>query len=86
LPSQAALGSDIHFTAQLSATSNFVFADNRKGWHADAQRNELCPVRDSHYGITNGLIKQDHYVTGFELGVEAQQGSGTMTINSFDWG
>jgi hypothetical protein len=33
-------------------------------------------------------LDQDHCVTGFELGVEAQQGSGTMTINSlsFDWG
>ena len=40
--SQAALGSDIHFTAQLSATSNFVFADNRKGWHADAQRKNFA--------------------------------------------
>ena len=41
-----------------------------------------------NYCITNGLIKQNYYLTGFELGVEAQQGSGTMTINSlsFDWG
>ena len=41
-----------------------------------------------NYCITIGLINQNYYVTGFELGVEAQQGSGTMTINSlsFDWG
>jgi hypothetical protein len=41
-----------------------------------------------NYCITNELIEQNYYVTGFELGVEAQQGSGTMTINSlsFDWG
>jgi hypothetical protein len=40
------------------------------------------------WGITQGLLTPTWYLLGFELGVEPQQGSGTLTVNSlsYDWG
>jgi hypothetical protein len=39
------------------------------------------------WGITQRLLNPTWYLLGFELGVEPQQGSGTLTMNSlnYDW-
>lgn len=34
------------------------------------------------WGISKGLLPSGSYLTGFELGIEMQQGSGSMTVNN----
>ena len=64
---QAALGSDIHFTAQVT-TSNLVqiFPITVRDGRPMLSATNFDLLGMLNYCITNGLIKQDHYVTGFE--------------------
>jgi hypothetical protein len=40
------------------------------------------------WGISESLLPATYYLQGFELGIEVQQGSGSMTVNSlsYSWG
>jgi hypothetical protein len=47
---------------------------------------DLAPILQ--YAVSQGWLSSNEQVTGWELGVEAQQGAGSLTVNQFnvDWG